>query len=222
VHGILRWPYRAVKAGARSQVTTLSNKIPGSAVFRKNFLTADPVKAMRFGARHFNLRGHSGRGHDGSADLCLDRSLAQQLPREARSPKLVVEKALAPPVPEIDWQRALSAHSPSKGGFRWLSIRNVLREGRPSKTFFHPDRSWSASTIPHPEQLREIYSYILERKFNTAVHQGKCPIIQNQEFLVTRSAVRTDQARGRIAFLRGNQLRQQRFPKSLARSLARC
>ncbi len=175
-----------LKAGKVPIFEAHLDKILASAAKAENiFYTADAAEAIRFGEAIFICVGTPPRP-DGSADLSAIDHVAQQIAAEARSPKLVVEKSTVPARTGIELQRALSAYSRGKGGFRVASNPEFLREGTAVEDFFHPDRIVVGVEDPAAaEQLREIYRPILEHNFTCPVHAGKCPDTHKTEFLVT-------------------------------------
>src|SRR5262249_22169617 len=61
-----------------------------------------------------------------------------------------------------------------------------LREGTAVDDFFHPDRIVvGVEEQSSAEELREIYTPILERRFHCPTHNGSCPAGPPGEFLVT-------------------------------------
>lgn len=148
--------------------------------------TADTGEAIRFGEAIFICVGTPPK-EDGSADLSAIDHVAQQIAREARSPKLVVEKSTVPARTGIELRRALTAYNRNPDlAFRVASNPEFLREGTAVGDFLHPDRVVVGVEDEHSAtQLREIYSPILERRFNCPIHEGRCPGEHNGEFLVT-------------------------------------
>ncbi len=148
--------------------------------------TADTGEAIRFGDAIFICVGTPPKD-DGSADLSAIDHVAQQIAREARTSKLVVEKSTVPARTGIELRRAMSAYNRNPElHFRIASNPEFLREGTAVGDFFHPDRIVvGVEDKQSAEQLREIYAPILERRFRCPVHDGKCPGERNGEFLVT-------------------------------------
>ena len=123
----------------------------------------------------------------GEADLSAIDHVARQIAKEARSPKLVIEKSTVPARTGIELRRALTAYSrDSQIAFRVASNPEFLREGTAVEDFFHPDRVVvGVEDESSAAELHEIYRPILERKFHCPVHQGKCPPGAEGAFLVT-------------------------------------
>ena len=151
--------------------------------------TADAAEAVRSADVIFICVGTPPR-ESGGADLSAIDSVARMIASEARTPKLVVEKSTVPAQTGENLKRALTVYGRNGGTlFRVASNPEFLREGTAIGDFFHPDRivigvEDSASS----EQLRELYSPILEGKFSCPIHSGKCPPAAKPEFLVTTIA----------------------------------
>ncbi len=148
--------------------------------------TADAGEAIRGGEAIFICVGTPPK-ESGEADLSAIDNVAKQIAREARTPKLVVEKSTVPARTGIELQRALIAYTrDSKLQFRVASNPEFLREGTAVEDFFHPDRIVvGVEDETSAAQLREIYRPIIERKFACPVHEGKCPPSGDATFLVT-------------------------------------
>jgi len=148
--------------------------------------TKDSGEAIRYGEAIFICVGTPPR-EDGSADLSAIDHVAQEIAREAKSPKLVVEKSTVPARTGLELQRALAAYS--RGGsirFSVASNPEFLREGTAVYDFFHPDRIVvGVDSEDAARKMREIYRPILERKFNCQMHKSGCPSEPKAEFLVT-------------------------------------
>jgi UDPglucose 6-dehydrogenase len=148
--------------------------------------STDTAEAIRFGDAIFICVGTPPR-EDGSADLSAIDHVAQQIAKEAETPKLVVEKSTVPARTGIELQRALTAYS--RGGsvkFQVASNPEFLREGTAVDDFFHPDRIVvGVEDQKAADALREIYRPILEHKFHCPVHSGPCPSEAKGKFLVT-------------------------------------
>ena len=148
--------------------------------------TKDTGEAIRYGDAIFICVGTPPR-EDGSADLSAIDHVAQEIAREARTPKLVVEKSTVPARTGLELRRALAAYS--RGGsihFNVASNPEFLREGTAVYDFFHPDRIVvGVDSEDAAKKMREIYRPILERKFNCQMHKGGCPSEPKAEFLVT-------------------------------------
>ena len=148
--------------------------------------TKDTADAIRYGDAIFICVGTPPR-EDGSADLSAIDHVAQEIAREAKSPKLVVEKSTVPARTGLELQRALAAYSHGDGiHFSVVSNPEFLREGTAVYDFFHPDRIVvGVNSEDAAAKMREIYRPILERKFNCQTHKGGCPSEPKVEFLVT-------------------------------------
>jgi UDPglucose 6-dehydrogenase len=148
--------------------------------------TADAGDAIRAGDAIFICVGTPPK-ESGEADLSAIDQVARQIAAQARSPKLVIEKSTVPARTGLELQRALAAYSGgSKGSFRVASNPEFLREGTAVADFFHPDRVVvGVEEQSAADDLREIYSPVLERSFHCPIHDGSCPSGQNVEFLVT-------------------------------------
>ena len=148
--------------------------------------TADAAEAIRSGEAIFICVGTPPK-EDGDADLSAIDHVARQIAREARSPKLVIEKSTVPARTGVELRRALTAYSRnSEVNFRVVSNPEFLREGTAVEDFFHPDRIVvGVEDNSSADVLREIYRPILERKFRCPVHNGACPGEQTASLLVT-------------------------------------
>jgi UDPglucose 6-dehydrogenase len=148
--------------------------------------TKDTAEAIRYGEAIFICVGTPPR-EDGSADLSAIDHVAQEIAREAKSPKLVVEKSTVPARTGLELQRALAAYS--RGGgihFSVASNPEFLREGTAVYDFFHPDRIVvGVDSEDAAKKMREIYRPILEGKFKCQTHKDGCPSEPKAEFLVT-------------------------------------
>ena len=148
--------------------------------------TPDAGEAIRGGDAIFICVGTPPK-ESGEADLSAIDHVARQIAREARSPKLVIEKSTVPARTGVELRRALTAYSRNSAiQFRVASNPEFLREGTAVLDFFHPDRVVvGVEEEISAAELREIYRPILERKFNCPVHEGKCPPGAEGAFLVT-------------------------------------
>ncbi len=148
--------------------------------------TADAGEAIRGGEAIFICVGTPPK-ESGEADLSAIDHVAKQIAREARSPKLVVEKSTVPARTGIELRQTLTAYTQnSELRFQVASNPEFLREGTAVYDFFHPDRI--VVGVEHESaaaQLREIYRPIIERKFHCPVHGGKCTTGGETPFLVT-------------------------------------
>lgn len=148
--------------------------------------TKDTGEAIRAGEAIFICVGTPPK-ESGEADLSAIDHVARQIAREARSPKLVIEKSTVPARTGIELQRAIATYS--RGGeirFRVASNPEFLREGTAVHDFFHPDRIVVGVNEPGTgEQLREIYRPILERKFHCPAHGEACTVRADTPFVVT-------------------------------------
>lgn len=148
--------------------------------------TADAAEAIRASDAIFICVGTPPK-ESGAADLSAIDNVARQIAREARTPKLVVEKSTVPARTGIELSRALKAYGKDSGiQFRVASNPEFLREGTAILDFFHPDRIVvGVEDETAAAQLREIYRPILEHKFHCPVHDGKCRGNPQAPFLVT-------------------------------------
>ena len=148
--------------------------------------TADAGEAIRAGDAIFICVGTPPK-ETGAADLSAIDNVAKQIAREARSPKLVIEKSTVPARTGIELSRALHHYGKDSAvHFRVASNPEFLREGTAVLDFLHPDRIVvGVEEEASAEQLREIYRPILERKFHCPVHDGKCGANPQPAFLVT-------------------------------------
>ena len=148
--------------------------------------TPDAGEAIRGGDAIFICVGTPPK-ESGEADLSAIDHVARQIAREARSPKLVIEKSTVPARTGVELRRALTAYSRDSAiQFRVASNPEFLREGTAVLDFFHPDRVVvGVEDETSAAELREIYRPVLERKFNCPVHDGKCPPGAEGAFLVT-------------------------------------
>jgi UDPglucose 6-dehydrogenase len=151
--------------------------------------TSDPADAVRSADVIFICVGTPPR-ETGEADLAAIDSVARMIATEARTPKLVIEKSTVPAQTGEKLQRALSVYGRNGGTlFRVASNPEFLREGTAIGDFFHPDRIVIGVGDPaSAEQLRELYSPILESRFTCPIHSGHCPPAAKPEFLVTTIA----------------------------------
>ena len=126
----------------------------------------------------------------GEADLAAIDNVAKQIAAAADTPKLVVEKSTVPAQTGQKLKQALSVYARRSGvTFRVASNPEFLREGTAVLDFFHPDRIVVGVDDSESErQLREIYQPILEGRFQCPVHQEKCRVTPEPEFLVTSIA----------------------------------
>ncbi|HYL61368.1 MAG TPA: UDP-glucose/GDP-mannose dehydrogenase family protein [Candidatus Methylomirabilis sp.] len=148
--------------------------------------TPDAGEAIRAGDAIFICVGTPPK-ESGEADLSAIDQVARQIAKEARSPKLVIEKSTVPARTGLELQRALAAYSSGgKGSFRVASNPEFLREGTAVGDFLHPDRVVvGVEDETAAADLREIYRPILEKRFHCPVHNGTCPPGHDAEFLVT-------------------------------------
>lgn len=123
----------------------------------------------------------------GDADLSAIDNVARMIAREARSPKLVVEKSTVPAQTGQQLKRALGLYTRGTDvEFRVASNPEFLREGTAVHDFLHPDRIVLGVEDAETERmLREIYQPVLEAKFACPVHPGPCPPAQLPELLIT-------------------------------------
>jgi UDPglucose 6-dehydrogenase len=153
---------------------------------KKISYTADAGEAIRAGEVIFICVGTPPK-ETGEADLSAIDHVARQIAREARTPKLVVEKSTVPALTGVQLQKALAAYS-QQGTVKFEVASNpeFLREGTAVEDFFHPDRIVvGVENERSAAVMREIYAPILERKFHCPVHSGKCPNGTSGELLVT-------------------------------------
>jgi UDPglucose 6-dehydrogenase len=153
---------------------------------KKISFTDDAGEAIRAGGVIFICVGTPPK-ETGEADLSAIDHVARQIAREARTPKLVIEKSTVPALTGVQLQKALAAYS--RGGavkFEVASNPEFLREGTAVEDFFHPDRIVvGVESEKGAAVMREIYEPILERKFHCPVHGGNCPKDPNTELLIT-------------------------------------
>jgi UDPglucose 6-dehydrogenase len=153
---------------------------------KKISFTDDAGEAIRAGDVIFICVGTPPK-ETGEADLSAIDHVARQIAREARTPKLVIEKSTVPALTGVQLQKALAAYS--RGGavkFEVASNPEFLREGTAVEDFFHPDRIVvGVESEKGAAVMREIYEPILERKFHCPVHGGNCPKDPNAELLIT-------------------------------------
>jgi UDPglucose 6-dehydrogenase len=164
----------------------LDEVLKRAAAEKKIFYTSDAGEAIRSGEVIFICVGTPPK-ETGEADLSAIDHVARQIAREARTPKLVVEKSTVPALTGVQLQKALGAYSRDGAvKFEVASNPEFLREGTAVGDFFHPDRivvgveNEKSATV-----MREIYNPILQRKFHCPVHAGKCPNGAPGELLVT-------------------------------------
>ncbi len=126
----------------------------------------------------------------GEADLSAIDNVARLIAKEARSPKVVVEKSTVPAQTGEQLKRALQVYGRNPGAvFRVASNPEFLREGTAVEDFFHPDRIVIGVEDKETEQqLRELYRPILEGRFHCPVHQPTCPPAATADFVVTTIA----------------------------------
>ena len=148
--------------------------------------TSDAGEAIRAGEVIFICVGTPPK-ENGEADLSAIDHVARQIAREARTPKLVVEKSTVPALTGVQLQKALAAYSRDGSvAFAVASNPEFLREGTAVSDFFHPDRIVvGVEDEKSASIMREIYRPILERKFRCPLHGGKCPNGSSGELLVT-------------------------------------
>lgn len=148
--------------------------------------TSDAGEAIRAGEAIFICVGTPPK-ESGEADLSAIDNVARLIAVESRSSKLVVEKSTVPAHTGLQLKRALAAyHRNGDFTFRVASNPEFLREGTAVEDFFHPDRIVVGVDDPAAtDQLREIYSPILERKFHCPIHQPACPPGAPAQFVVT-------------------------------------
>jgi len=148
--------------------------------------TSDAGEAIRAGEVIFICVGTPPK-ENGEADLSAIDHVARQIAREARTPKLVVEKSTVPALTGVQLQKALAAYSRDGAvEFAVASNPEFLREGTAVSDFFHPDRIVvGVEDEKSASIMREIYRPILERKFRCPLHGGKCPNGSSGELLVT-------------------------------------
>jgi UDPglucose 6-dehydrogenase len=157
-----------------------------AAAEKKISYTSDAGEAIRAGEVIFICVGTPPK-ETGEADLSAIDHVARQIAREARTPKLVVEKSTVPALTGVQLQKALAAYS-RDGAVRFEVASNpeFLREGTAVGDFFHPDRIVvGVENEKSAAVMREIYTPILERKFHCPVHAGKCPTGTSGELLIT-------------------------------------
>jgi UDPglucose 6-dehydrogenase len=123
----------------------------------------------------------------GEADLSAIDGVARTIATVAQSSKLVVEKSTVPVQTGQQLARQLAVYGRnSRATFRVASNPEFLREGTAVGDFLHPDRIVVGVEDPAAEQqLREIYSPLLEGGFDCPVHPTKCPPAPPAKFLVT-------------------------------------
>jgi UDPglucose 6-dehydrogenase len=148
--------------------------------------TSDAGEAIRNSETIFICVGTPPR-ESGEADLSAIDHVARQIAKEARSPKLVIEKSTVPALTGIELRRALTAYNRNGAlRFRVASNPEFLREGTAVEDFFHPERIVvGVEEDSAAAEMREIYRPILERRFHCPVHNGQCPPGNETEFLVT-------------------------------------
>jgi UDPglucose 6-dehydrogenase len=148
--------------------------------------TADAGEAIRAGEAIFICVGTPPK-ENGEADLTAIDHVARQIGKEARSPKLVIEKSTVPVGTGIEVRKVLTAYTgENKVKFRVASNPEFLREGTAVYDFFHPDRIVvGVEDEDSAAKLREIYKPILERTFYCPVHGGKCSATHGVQFVET-------------------------------------
>ena len=126
----------------------------------------------------------------GEADLSAIDNVARLIAKEARSPKLIIEKSTVPAQTGEQLKRALRVYARDAGAkFQVASNPEFLREGTAVEDFFHPDRIVIGVEEKESEQqLRQVYRPILEGKFRCPVHQPNCPPVATPDFVVTTIA----------------------------------
>ena len=104
---------------------------------------------------------------NGDADLTAIDSVARMIAKEARSPKLIIEKSTVPVRTGQQLERALAIYKEdSRLGFTVASNPEFLREGTAVVDFLHPDRIVvGVREEGGLEKLRELYRPILEQSF---------------------------------------------------------
>jgi len=135
--------------------------------------TDDAGEAIRAGDAIFICGGP--RQGSGEADLSALDNVARKSPREAKSPKLVVEKSTVPrAAPGLELSRALAAYSKnSQVKFRVASNPNFFAKAPPSRIFFIPDRIVVGVEDPSSAaELRENLRPLLEKSFRCPGHNG--------------------------------------------------
>jgi UDPglucose 6-dehydrogenase len=126
----------------------------------------------------------------GEADLSAIDNVARLIAKEARSPKLIIEKSTVPAQTGEQLKRALHLYArDADANFRVASNPEFLREGTAVADFFHPDRIVIGVEEKETEQqLRELYRPILEGRFRCPVHSPHCPPATPADFVVTTIA----------------------------------
>jgi UDPglucose 6-dehydrogenase len=164
----------------------LDEVLKRAAADKKISYTSDAGEAIRAGEVIFICVGTPPK-ETGEADLSAIDHVARQIAREARTPKLVVEKSTVPALTGVQLQKALAAYSRDGAvKFEVASNPEFLREGTAVGDFFHPDRIVvGVENEKSAAVMREIYTPILERKFHCPVHAGKCPTGTSGELLIT-------------------------------------
>ena len=164
----------------------LDEVLKRASVERTISYTSDAGEAIRAGEVIFICVGTPPK-ENGEADLSAIDHVARQIAREARTPKLVVEKSTVPALTGVQLQKALAAYSRDGSvAFAVASNPEFLREGTAVSDFFHPDRIVvGVEDEKSASIMREIYRPILERKFRCPLHGGKCPNGSSGELLVT-------------------------------------
>jgi len=149
--------------------------------------TANLAEAVRFADVIFICVGTPPL-EDGDADLSAIDGAAHLIVREARSPKLVVEKSTVPMQTGRQLARVLGIYGRnSQWKFSVASNPEFLREGSAVLTFLHPDRVVIGVNDAQSEaQLREIYRPILQQELRDCpIHNGACPPKHTPPLLVT-------------------------------------
>jgi UDPglucose 6-dehydrogenase len=151
--------------------------------------TADSAEAVRESDVVFICVG-TPPTETGEADLSAIDSVARMIATASRTPKLVIEKSTVPAQTGEQLKRALNVYARNSGTkFRVASNPEFLREGTAVEDFFHPDRIVIGVEEKESEQqLRELYSPILEGSFRCPVHQPNCPPAATPNFVVTTIA----------------------------------
>ena len=167
----------------------LDEVLKRAAAEKKITYTANAGEAIRAGEVIFICVGTPPK-ESGEADLSAIDHVARQVAREARSPKLVVEKSTVPALTGRQLQKALAAYSQDGTiKFEVASNPEFLREGTAVEDFFHPDRIVvGVESAKSAAIMREIYAPILERKFHCPVHAGTCPSNSGELLITTISS----------------------------------
>jgi UDPglucose 6-dehydrogenase len=153
---------------------------------QKISFTSDTGEAVREGEAIFICVGTPPL-ETGEADLSAIDNVARLIATEACDSKLVVEKSTVPAQTGQQLKRILDVYRRNVGvEFRVASNPEFLREGMAVQGFLHPDRVViGVEDEASEKQLREIYSPILERRFQCPVHSSGCPVMQSPTLVVT-------------------------------------